>query len=369
MVNRDRLVEEFMNVVRVNSLTLKEREMADYLLGKLAELGLEVTEDQAGKGCGGNAGNIIGVLEGVKEKQALLFMAHMDRVEPGENVKPAIDGDVVKSDGSTVLGSDDGAGIAAILEMLRCIKENNLPHGRIEVVFTIAEEGGLFGAKGLEVEKLQAKKALILDSTGKSGTVINRAPSQDEIIARFFGKAAHSGVSPEKGVNAIVAAAKAISRMALGRLDEETTANIGIISGGKATNIVPDFVEVRGEARSMVDEKLEKVTESICTEFIRAAGEQNARVELDVKRLFAAYHIAEDDDLLQLVRRAGDDCGIPVNVQPTGGGSDANIINVRGISALNMAVGNEEVHTVNEYLSIPDLVRLVELVVKIVQLA
>ena len=369
MVNRDRLVQSFLEIVKVNSQTKNERAMADYLKGKLSELGLSVTEDRAGDTIGGNAGNVIGILEGKEDKTVLMFSSHMDRVTPGENIKPVVEGDVIKSSGDTILGSDDGAGLAGILEMLRVVKENNIEHGRIEVVFTIAEEGGLNGAKGLAVEDLQAKMAFILDSTGKAGIVINQAPAQDEIIAKIYGQAAHAGVEPEKGVNAIVVAAKAISKMDIGRLDKETTANIGIINGGKATNIVPDFVEVRAESRSLVEEKLVKVTESMAKAFIEAAGSENARVDLDVNRLYPAYHIPEDHEQLKLVKKAGEAIKLPITIQPTGGGSDANIFNGKGIDAVNLAVGNEEVHTVKEYLQIPDLIKTVELVIKIVKLA
>lgn len=369
MVNKERLIAEFMDIVRVNSQTLQERNMADYLKGKLAELGLEVTEDSAGEACGGEAGNVIGVLEGAPEKRALMFLAHMDRVSPGENIRPVWEGDVIKSGGTTVLGADDGAGLAAILEMLRVIKENNLPHGRIEVIFTIAEEGGLHGAKGLDVEKLKAKWGLVLDSSGEAGAVINRAPAQDGIIARVYGRAAHAGVAPEKGINAIIVAAKAISRMKIGRLDDETTANIGMIQGGQATNIVPDFVEVRGEARSLAEEKLVATTQGLCNAFLAAAAEANARVELEVKRLYPAYHIPKDHELLKMLRQAGEAIGLPLRVQSTGGGSDANIINSKGVAAVNIAVGNDEVHTVEEYQRVQDLVRVVELVLKVVELS
>jgi len=369
LVNKERLVNGFMDIVRVDSGTLKERKMADYLKGKLGELGLSVTEDRAGEAHGGEAGNVIGVLEGSEDKETLMFLAHMDRVTPGTGIQPVWEGDIVKSDGKTILGADDGSGLAAILEMLTVVKDNNVPHGRVEVVFTIAEEGGLYGAKGFDEQALQAKKAIVLDSNGRAGTVINQAPAQDEIIARFYGKAAHAGVAPEKGVNAIVAASKAISRMKIGRLDEETTANIGVIQGGKATNIVPDFVEVRGESRSLVEEKLIRVTEEMSGEFIRAAAEENSRVELDVKRLYPAYHVAEDHDLLRLVKKAGEEVGLTVKIQSTGGGSDANIINGKGIAAVNLAVGNEEVHTLDEFQRVDDLVRAVEFCLKILELA
>ncbi|NLM46884.1 MAG: M20/M25/M40 family metallo-hydrolase [Firmicutes bacterium] len=369
MVNKERLLQTFLEIVRVNSQTKKERAMADYLKAKLQELGLAVTEDGAGEAIGGNAGNVIGVLKGSAEKKALLFSAHMDRVAPGENIKAVVEDDIVRSGGDTILGSDDGAGLAGILELLRIIRERQIPHGRIEVVFTIAEEGGLNGAKSLDTEKLQAKHAIILDSTGKAGTVINRAPAQDEIIAKIRGRAAHAGVEPEKGINAILVAAKAVSRMQLGRLDAETTANIGVIAGGTATNIIPDYVEVRGEARSLREEKLVRATEAMAREFMAAAGEENAQVDLTVNRLYPAFHLPEEHELLQLVKRAGEACDVPVTLMSTGGGSDANIFNGKGIAAVNLAVGNEEVHTVNEYLVLPELVKTVALAVKIVELA
>jgi tripeptide aminopeptidase len=369
MVNEERIVQSFLEMVQINSQTKNERAIADYLKGKLQELGLTVTEDQAGAAIGGNAGNVIGVLEGVAEKPALLFSAHMDRVTPGENIKPVVEGEIIKSSGDTILAADDCAGLAAILEMLRVVKEKQLQHGRIEVVFTIAEEGGLNGAKGLDVEKLQAKLGICLDSTGDAGTVINQAPAQDEIIAKIYGKAAHAGVEPEKGVNAIVVAAKAISKMKIGRLDEETTANIGIINGGTATNIVPDYVEIRGEVRSLVEEKLVKATEAIVKTIVETAALENGRAEMEVNRLYSAYHIQEDHKLLQLVKKAGAALNLPINIHSTGGGSDANIFNGKGISTINLGIGYDQVHTVNEYLKIPELIKVAALTVKIVELA
>jgi tripeptide aminopeptidase len=369
MVNQERLVGTFLEIVQINSQTKNERAMADYLKGKLGELGLSVTEDQAGEAVGGNAGNVIGKLAGRVEKPAILLSAHMDRVTPGENIRPVVEGDIIKSSGDTILGADDGAGLSAILEVLWVLKEGQVEHGPVEVVFTIAEEGGLNGSKGLDLGQLEAKVGLIFDSTGKAGTVINQAPAQDEIIAKIYGEAAHAGVAPEKGVNAIGVAARAISKMKIGRIDDETTCNIGVIHGGKATNIVPDFVEVQGEARSLVEEKLVNVTKAMAAAFIAAAGELNARVELDVNRLYPAYHILEDHELLQRVKRAGETVGLTVNVQPTGGGSDANIFNGKGIDAVNLGVGNEEVHTVQEVQVISELVKVVEFALKIVEMA
>lgn len=369
MVNKERLVRTFLEIVQVNSQTKNERSMADYLKGKLGELGLAVREDNAGEGIGGTAGNVIARLGGRCDKTALLFLAHMDRVAPGENIRPVVEGDFIKSSGDTILGADDGAGLAIILEMLWVLRERNIQHGLVEVVFTIAEEGGLSGSKSLDLESLVAKLAVILDSSGDAGIVINQAPAQDEIIARIYGKAAHAGVAPEKGINAIVTAAKAIARMQIGRLDEETTTNIGLITGGKATNIVPDFVEVRGEARSFKEEKLRKATESILAAFIAVASEENSRVEMEVKRLYAAYHLPEDHKLLQLVKKAGEAMGLEITILSSGGGSDANILNEKGIAAVNLGVGNGEVHTLQEFQKISELQKAAEIAVKIVEFA
>ena len=369
MINRERLIASFMEIVRIDSQTKNERALADYLKSKLNELGLAVTEDKAGEAASGDAGNVIGILESRTEKTPLLFSAHMDRVAPGENIKPVIEGNIIKSGGDTILGSDDGAGLAIILEMLTPLKEKGIEHGRIEVVFTVGEEGGLLGAKSLETEKLQAKYAVILDSTGDAGVVIVQAPAQDEIRAKLHGHAAHAGLEPEKGVNAIFAAAKAISMMKLGRLAPETTANIGVIKGGRATNIVPDFVEVHGETRSLNEEKLKKATEAVTKAFTAAAAQTGARLDLTVNRLYPAFQIPEDHELLQLIKKAGETCGIEIKLQKTGGGSDANIFNGKGIAAVNLAVGNEKVHTVNEILRINDFTRVAELAVKIAEFA
>ena len=311
---------------------------------------------------------MISILESRTEKTPLLFQPTWTGVAPGENIKPVIEGNIIKSGGDTILGSDDGAGLAIILEMLTTLKEKGIEHGRIEVVFTVGEEGGLLGAKSLETEKLQAKYAVILDSTGDAGVVIVQAPAQDEIRAKLHGHAAHAGLEPEKGVNAIFAAAKAISMMKLGRLAPETTANIGVIKGGRATNIVPDFVEVHGETRSLNEEKLKKATEAVTSAFTAAAAQTGARLDLTVNRLYPAFQIPETTNFYELIK-AGETCGIEIKLQRQSGGSDANIFNGKGIAAVNLAVGNEKVHTVNEILRINEFTRVAELAVKIAEFA
>ncbi len=199
----------------------------------MEKIGLEVYMDDAGEKVGSNSGNLIGKLRGNTDGETILFSAHMDTVSPGIGIKPIIKDGVIYSDGTTILGGDDKAGIAAILEAIEIIVENNIPHGDIEVVFSIFEEGGLFGAKNLDYTKLNAKVGFVLDSGGEPGQIIVQGPAQNKINAKFIGKEAHAGVAPENGISAIQIAAEAISNMKLLRIDEETTANIGYILVGQ----------------------------------------------------------------------------------------------------------------------------------------
>lgn len=304
MVNRDRMVNEFIELVKIDSLTLKERDMADTLKKKLEDMGYQPKEDDAGKKTGGNAGNLICKIEGNKNVPAVLLMAHMDTVVPGIGKKPVIDGNLIKTDGTTILGGDDAAGIECILEALRVLKENTLSHGDIYVVFTIAEEGGLLGAKNLDLSGIDAKYGFVMDDGGPIGHVAVSAPSQNKIDVKIFGKAAHAGVEPEKGISAIQIAAEAVSSMKLGRIDAETTANIGIISGGQATNIICDYVEINAEARSRSSEKLEKQTAHMEECFNKAAGKYNGRIIFESKLLYPAFNIEEHDEIISVLKTA-----------------------------------------------------------------
>jgi tripeptide aminopeptidase len=232
MVNRERVVEEFLELVQISSHSGKEGTIARVLTKKLEALGLEVYTDDAGKRTGGETGNIIAKLKGTTGGAAILFCCHMDTVTPGKGVKPVIKDGIIYSDGTTILGGDNKGGIAAVLEGIRSLKEGNTPHGDVEVVFSIWEEGGLLGAKNLDYGKLKAKYGFVLDSGGSPGEIITVGPSQDQIKAKIHGRSAHAGVAPEEGISAIMIAARAIDNMKLLRIDEETTANIGVIRGG-----------------------------------------------------------------------------------------------------------------------------------------
>ena len=367
MVNEKRLIESFMELVRIDSISREERNLATFLIKKLEDLGLEIKVDQAGEKVKSDSGNIIARLKGsVKKATPIMFSAHMDTVVPGKNIKPICDGEKIVSDGKTILGADDKAAIAALLEALHIIKEHNIPCGDIEIVFSICEEIGLQGAKNLDISSLNARMAFVLDCGGQVGEIINAAPSQNSLKIIIHGKAAHAGSNPEEGINAIQVAGFVLSRMKLGRIDEETTTNIGIISGGKATNIVPDKVTLEGEVRSRNEEKLEKYTEQLKKIAEDTAQEFRAKAEVKTNREYYCYNLSADDRVVKIAMKAARDIGLQPELHPSGGGSDANVFNKKGFPSVDLAIGMEKVHTVNEYILVKSLKNTVKYVLSII---
>jgi tripeptide aminopeptidase len=368
MINEKRLIESFMELVRIDSISREERNIADFLIEKLENLGLEVIVDQAGEKVGANSGNIIAKLNGnTKVATPIMFAAHMDTVVPGKNINPLREGEKIISTGETILGADDKAGIAAILEALHLIRENNILYGDIEILFTICEEVGLCGAKNLDVSQLKAQIGFILDAGGQVGQIIISAPSQNSLDFTIRGKSAHAGANPEEGINAIQVAGVALSRMKLGRIDEETTANIGIISGGKATNIIPDEVILKGEVRSRNEGKLEKYTKELKKTTEDAAQEFKARAEVKINREYHCYNLSPDDQVVKIARKAAKDIGLQSLLRPSGGGSDANVFNKKGLPSVVLAVGMEKVHTIEEYILIKELKNATEYILSIIK--
>lgn len=366
-INEQRLVDEFLELVQIDSAPKNERQIADALLAKLKAMGLQVTEDNTGEKIGGNTGNIFAVLEGKLDVPPILFCAHMDRVSPGYGIKPRIQDGVITSDGTTILAADDVAGISAILEGVRIIQENNIPHGRIEILFTVAEEGGLYGAKSLDPNMLQAKAGFFMDSGGPVGTIVVQAPAQKGISITIHGKSAHAGVAPETGINAIVVAAHALTKMRLGRIDMETTANIGVIRGGVATNIVPDQVELRGEARSRDQGKLEKQAAHMIDVVRKTCTDYGVTADIEVHDSYSAFSLNQNDYVVKLACKAAEAIDLEPRLESTGGGSDANIINGYGIPSVVLGLGYTNVHTTSESIPIEQLAKAAEYVVSIIQ--
>ncbi|MFZ5943426.1 MAG: M20/M25/M40 family metallo-hydrolase [Bacillota bacterium] len=369
MVNEKRIVQEFMELVKIDSETRNERKIADYLTNKLQSLGLEVFEDDTGGKIGGNAGNLIAMLKGKKDGPTIVFSAHMDTVQPGVGVQPIIVGNAIKSKGDTILGSDDKAGIAAILELLEVINGGGIDHVPLQIIFTVAEEGGLHGAKNLNPQNIKGDFAYVLDSGGSAGHVVIQGPAQNQLEIVVTGKAAHAGMAPQEGINAIQIAARGIARMRLGKIDEETTANIGIIRGGKATNIIPDKVEIEGEARSLNEDKLEQQCNHMTECLIRAQEELGGKVDVQIIPSYPSIKIDEEEEVISIAQKAAQNLGFPFSLDKTGGGSDANILNGYGIPTANLGIGMEKVHTTEEYITIDNLVKNAEYLVEIVKVA
>ncbi|MGB9803301.1 M20/M25/M40 family metallo-hydrolase [Desulfofundulus sp.] len=369
MINQDRILAEFLELVQVDSVSGHERALADLLASRLKELGLDVYEDGAGAVTGGEAGNLIATLPARGPERPLLLVAHMDTVEPGRGVRPVVENGVVRSAGDTILGGDDKAGIVTILEVLRVIKEDQLVHGGLEVVFTIGEESGLLGAKHLDHTRLRSSTGYVLDCDGPAGTIVMQAPAQDKIEAVVRGRAAHAGINPEDGVNAIAVAAHAVARMNLGRIDEETTANIGVISGGKATNIVPDFCRLEGETRSLTGHKCRAQTAAMVEVLETTAARFGARVEVTTQTLYHEFKLDESHPAIVVAQKAAENLGLVSRLVKTGGGSDANIFNARGITCVNLGIGMQKVHTTEEFIRIDDLVTNARYLLEIIRVA
>lgn len=367
-VNKDRLIEEFFELVQIDSETKHESEISSILKQKFENLGLDVVEDNAKELTGHGAGNLICTLKGTKlEADRIYFTSHMDTVVPGKGVKPSIKDGYIVSDGTTILGADDKAGLAAMLEAIRVLQENNIEHGNIQFVITVGEESGLVGAKALDSSLLNAAFGYAIDSNGLVGDIIVAAPTQAKLFAKIKGKTAHAGVAPEKGVSAITLAAKAISKMPLGRIDEETTANIGRFEGGQQTNIVCDYVEVLAETRSLVTEKMEKQAKKMTDAFVSTAQQFGGDADVDVEVMYPGYDQKDGDQVVEVAKRAAKAIGRESKLVQSGGGSDANVIAGYGIPTVNLAVGYEEIHTTNERMPIEELIKITELIIAIIK--
>lgn len=367
MINEERLLAEFCELVRIKSSTRGEREVADIVKAKLSNLGLEVSEDGAASKIDGNCGNIFGFLRGnIPNAPALMLSAHLDSVAPCAGIEPLIKDGVITSSGDTVLGADDKSGVVAVLEALRVVKERKIPHGDIQVVFTVAEEGGLNGSNNLDRKLLKADFGYVLDSSGKPGKIVTAAPGQNKINVIIHGKAAHAGSAPEEGINAIVVAGKALAQIKQGRIDFETTANVGAIKGGSGTNVVPDYVEIFCEARSRSPKKLDEQTEHMTETFKQVAVANGAQAEVVVRKTYAPYVFTNDMPVIALAKRAAESIGLNVSLEATGGGSDANSFNSFKVPTAAIATGMSKVHTTSEYIKVDDLEKTAKLVLALI---
>ncbi|WP_107727599.1 M20/M25/M40 family metallo-hydrolase [Desmospora activa] len=368
MINQQRLLDEFLQLVGIDSETGDEREICDHLQQKLTALGFTVEEDDTTAVTGHGAGNLIATLEGnLPDAPVIYFTCHMDTVAPGKGVKARVEGEYVVTDGTTVLGADDKAGLAALLEGVRVVKEQGGKHGTIQFILTVGEESGLLGSKALDPAKVKADFGFAIDSNGPVGDIITSAPSQVRLDVKIEGKPAHAGVNPEEGISAIQVASRAISKMPLGRIDHETTANIGKFQGGSASNVVPQWVEILAEARSRDEKKLDVQAAKMKSGFEQAAAELGAQAEVTVTKMYPAYKYEESDLVVQKAMAAVKRVGREPRLLASGGGSDANVIAGHGIPTVNLAIGYEEIHTTNERMPLTELYKAGELVVALIE--
>jgi tripeptide aminopeptidase len=377
MINQERIKNLLLELVQIDSVSREERDVAERIKAYCEELGAEVFIDDAGSKVGGNSGNVIARFPGtVPTAEPIMMSAHMDTVVPGKGVKPIVEGDIIRTDGSTVLGGDDKSGCSVIIETIRCLQEQSIPHAPIDAVFSICEEVGLLGAKHLDMSKVRAKYGLVFDSDDP-GFLFTKGPSADHFEIKIFGLESHAGVAPEQGISAIRIAAEAISAMKLFRIDDETTANIGVIRGGEATNIITNLVTLKGEARSLDDAKLDAQTAHVikCCEDAVAKYEvtvdgvtTKARVEAHVTREYHAMDVSDDSRVVKLVKEAAARMGLEVKTLASGGGCDANIFNKRGIECANLGTGMRAIHTVKEWLDVKDMYASAEITLEIMRL-
>ena len=373
-INRKRLVRTFKSLVRIDSISKREGIFAADLQRTLESIGAKTCIDDAGSKTGSDTGNLVAKLPGTIEAPALLFSAHMDTVHPGEDIVPVYSNGIFTSGGKTILGADDKSAIAALLEVLYLLRERKLDFGPLEFVFTTCEEIGLLGAKHLDYNLVSSEYGYVLDATDTEG-IITQAPFNNRVDLTIYGKDAHGGAAPEKGINAISLAGKAMARLKIGRIDQETTCNIGRIQGGLARNIVPPQVTAYGEVRSHNEEKLDKITNGMVAAFQAAvddyrhsmSNEDQPVLEVLVNRDYCGTCIPEDHRVVRIAQQAALKLGRKIKTKKTGGGSDANIFFEKGIMAGVIGTGMRDVHTVRENISIEDMAKTAELVLEIIK--
>jgi len=347
----------------------EERAVADLVLRYLRDCGLAVDEDDTGPGIGSTMGNLYARLEPTADGEPLFFCAHLDTVPPTAGIEPVVEDGVVRNAAGTILGADNKAAVAAMLEAARRVLSESRPHAGIELLFTAKEEVGLVGAYAFDHTRLHARIGYVYDQAAPIGTAILGAPYSQSLEVTFHGRAAHSGMHPEDGRSAIAAAARAISEMRLGRVDDESTANVGTIQGGTATNIVPEWCTFLAEARSHDERKLAGLIQEMQDAITFAAGVAECDVETTARKSYRGYRFAKSDRAVALAAEALARCGHEVRYELSGGAADANVFNDHGFQCVNLANGMTDIHTSNEHIAVADLDAMVDVTLALVDAA
>ena len=366
MVNINRILENFKAMVSLDSPSHDERLVCEYLKKYLKSIGIDAVEDNAGEKSGGTTGNLYAYISGDSSLEPLLFSAHMDTVEPSHNKCAVIHEDgKITSKGDTVLGSDDIAGLVSIIEALTVIFENKLSHRPIELLFTVSEETHCGGSAFFDYSRLKSKQAYVFDMDGEIGGAAYKAPTILSYRAKFIGESAHAAFAATEGVHAIKPAALAVSKIPCGAIAEGMTANVGVIQGGKATNIVPDLCEINGEIRSFDDSKVMNAfneVEEICK---TSAKEFGAEVEIEYEIGVKAFNTDENGELVNRFKSCCTALGLSGELFETFGGSDCNVFAQYGVEGIVVAAGMNNCHAVNEYTSVDELEKAARLALEL----
>jgi len=361
-INKQKLVKTFVELVEISSPSWHEKKVMDYIIKRFKAIGASCTAYKCGE-----SHNLLIKISGDSKRTPLLFSGHMDTVIPCENVKAVVTDTKISSDGKTVLGSDDKSAIAIFIEAFEYIKEKKIPHGDIEILLTCSEELGLKGIKGFDLNLLKSKFGFVFDSSGDIGRIIVKAPYHSNMKIHIKGRASHAGMAPEKGINAIRVLSEIITLIPNGRIDDETTLNVGIISGGRATNIVAEEsfcdLEVRSLHKNKMIEEEKKVRSAVKT----ICAKYGAKASIERALEYEGFIINETDPVARLTADAMKKINIKPEFVAMGGGSDTNIINSSKIRAINLSCGMEKIHSTEEFIMIKNLLNGTRLAISLVE--
>ena len=367
-INSEHIVEQFIQLARIDGVSFKERQIADQVMARVKSWNYECIEDSAAQSIGGNTGNLIIRIPGKNTSSSpLLLAAHLDTVASTSGLEPVIRDGIISSDGSTILGADNRAGIALILYTLELLKNSKFDHRPLEIVFTVAEEKGMFGARALDFGSLHAKEGYILDCSRRPGAYVATTPTALDFNIAFLGRASHAAVSPEKGINALSMAMQALVDFPVGRIDADTVANIGSVKGGHATNVVPDRIEVSGEIRSFEQARLNELRQLLCEKTHHVAEKMGGKIEIDFKNGFTGFKLLPQDPAVRRLEKALRKLGYTPEPLVYYGGSDANVFNNKHMTAVNIGIGASNPHSHQECIHIKDLVDGAKLILDLVR--
>ncbi len=363
------VLELFLELAAIASPPGGERPVADVVAAYLRDLGLNVDEDDAGARIDASAGNLFARLPGDAKGTPIFLCAHLDTVPPDGELEPVVEDGVVRNRGPTILGADNKAAVAVMLESARRVFADGRRHAGIELLFTPKEEVGLLGAGAFDLGRFRAELGFVYDLAAPIGEIVLGAPTQRSLTVRFHGRAAHAGMYPEEGRSAIAAAARAIADMRLGRIDDETSTNVGMVSGGTARNIVPEWCTVEAEVRSHDERQVADLVQELLDAATFGAGLEECEVEATVDEAYRGYRFGKGDRPVQLAASALVRCGAEPRFVLTGGGADANVFNERGLPCVNLANGMADIHTPEERIAVEDLERMVDVTLALVDVA